>query len=458
MGRCRCHSGHSTHGFRQAIPLTEKNTDSILPWVHYEGSQRKIGMGTAGLQKVVEHLWLADAGLTDGQLLTRFLDLREEPAFAALVRRHGPMVLGVCRRVLSHAEDAEDAFQATFLVLARKAASVNKREAVASFLYGVAYRTALRAREQAARRRTTERQVVQMPEPAVAPAEAQDWRPVLDRELSRLPAKYQSAIVLCDLEGKTRREAAGQLGLREGTLASRLATARRTLARRLAKRGLALSAAAMAAMLEGTALAAVPAPWVSATARAATLVATGQAAALTTPAALLMNEVLKAMLLTKLKVGVAAAVVTLLLFVGGLSYRASGQPPRPAYPTPTDLDILRKEVEILKLQVEVLQVKMRHQEAALQTLRQPPRGNIGGGAGPFPGGGVGPIMPGAEGGQGLGGRLPPSPQQAAEAALKRLRDAQDPESRRQAADMLERELKRLGQRLQAAERAPGGGK
>src|SRR3954468_9394767 len=160
-------------------------------------------MRTGGLRNVLEHLRLADGGLTDGQLLARFLDGGDEAAFAALVRRHGPMVLGVCRRVLGHAHDAEDAFQATFLVLARRAASVARREAVASFLYGVAYRTALRARARRARRHATERQVGRMPHPEVAPPEAQGWRPVLDRELSRLPEKYRAALVLCDLEGKT---------------------------------------------------------------------------------------------------------------------------------------------------------------------------------------------------------------------------------------------------------------
>jgi RNA polymerase sigma factor (sigma-70 family) len=280
------------------------------------------------------------------------------------------MVLGVCRRVLGHAHDAEDAFQATFLVLARKAASVTRREAVASFLYGVAYRTALRAKAQANRRRATERQVETMPHPAVGPPEAQDWRPVLDRELGRLPQKYRAALVLCDLECRPRREAARQLGLPEGTLASRLGTARRMLAARLAKCGVSLSGGALAVALAEGAAAAVPAPWVHATARAAALLSAGQGAAAATPAALLMEEVLRAMLITtKLKVYVAAALLVVLLGAGGLAYRAAGQAPPSGAKPPTDLEVLRREVEILKLQMEVMQGKVRAQEAELRTLR-----------------------------------------------------------------------------------------
>src|SRR6516164_94852 len=150
---------------------------------------------------------------TDTELLQRFTGRHEEAAFAALVERHGPMVLGVCRRVLQDAHDAEDAFQATFLVLVRKAASVRPREKVGNWLYGVAYRTAREARALAARRRGRERQVTDMPEPE-APAE-DGWaelRPLLDQELSRLPDKYRTPIVLCELEGKTHKEAARQLG------------------------------------------------------------------------------------------------------------------------------------------------------------------------------------------------------------------------------------------------------
>jgi RNA polymerase sigma-70 factor (ECF subfamily) len=148
----------------------------------------------------------AGDGLTDGELLERFLAPRDEAAFAELVGRHGPMVLGVCRRVLGNEQDAEDAFQATFLVLARKAAAVRPRSRVGSWLYGVAYRTALQARANGARRRFHERQVRQMaPRPAPDPESAwQELLPLLDRELGRLPPKYREAVVLCELEGRPR--------------------------------------------------------------------------------------------------------------------------------------------------------------------------------------------------------------------------------------------------------------
>src|SRR5262245_38426607 len=190
-------------------------------------------MASGQLNSVVGHLRRAvllpdGGGLSDGQLLERFVARHEEAAFEMLVRRHGPMVLGVCRRVLRHVHDAEDAFQATFLVLARKAASIGQRERVGNWLYGVAYRTALEARTLNAQRRANERQVGAMPEP-VAPEvnAARDWRPLLDRELSQLPAKYREPVVLCELEGGTRRDVARQLRIPEGTLSSRLATARK---------------------------------------------------------------------------------------------------------------------------------------------------------------------------------------------------------------------------------------
>src|SRR5437879_9154 len=161
-------------------------------------------MSASSMSKVLEHLRgtvlpRADAELTDGQLLGRFIEHQDETAFAALVRRHGPMVLGVCRRLLRHHHDAEDAFQATFLVLVRKAPTVWPRDLVGNWLYGVACRTALKARTLAARNARRERQVKDMPELAVVPPEsADDLRSLLDQELDRLPDKFRVPIVLCD--------------------------------------------------------------------------------------------------------------------------------------------------------------------------------------------------------------------------------------------------------------------
>jgi RNA polymerase sigma factor (sigma-70 family) len=217
-------------------------------------------------------------GLRDGELLGRYVDRRDESALAALVHRHGPMVWGVCRRHLTH-HDAEDAFQATFIVLVRKAASVAQREAVGNWLYGVAHQTALQARRSAARRRAREVQVTEMPD---AEAPQQRWaglQPLLDEELSRLPDHYRTVIVLSDLEGRTRKEVAAQLGCPEGTVASRLVRARAMLAKRLTQRGVALSGGALAVVLpQGTESAGVPAAVVASTIQAASLCAAGRAA------------------------------------------------------------------------------------------------------------------------------------------------------------------------------------
>ncbi len=256
------------------------------------------------------------AGLTDGQLLGRFLEHRDHATFAALVKRHGPMVWGTCRRLLSH-HDAEDAFQAAFLVLFRKAASVRPRELLANWLHGVAHRAALHARRTAGRRRAKERQVGEMPEPAGTERDVwRDLRPVLDAELNGLPNKYRAVIVLCDLEGKTRKEVARQLGWPEGTVAGRLARARAALAKRLARHGLAVTGAALAAVLsENAAAAGVPAPVVSRMIQAAGRLAAGEAAApaVSAKAAALSEGVLKSMLLTRLKVGTAAVLLGSLI-------------------------------------------------------------------------------------------------------------------------------------------------
>jgi RNA polymerase sigma factor (sigma-70 family) len=263
---------------------------------------------------------LGDGGeMTDGQLLECFITRRDEAAFEALVRRHGPMVLGVCRRLLRHTQDAEDAFQAVFLILVRKAASLGQRELLGNWLYGVAYRTPLDARAAAARRRTRERQVSPMPEPETADdaVVGSDLRPLLDQELNRLPDRYRIPIVLCDLEGITRRDAAQRLGIPAGTLSGRLTTAREMLAKRLARHGLALSGGALiAALAPGAASAAIAPPLVASTVQAATAVAAGQVAAGVGSAQVvaLAEGVVKAMLLKKLKI---AAAVLLAVVVAG---------------------------------------------------------------------------------------------------------------------------------------------
>jgi RNA polymerase sigma factor (sigma-70 family) len=244
--------------------------------------------------------------LTDGELLGRFIEHRDEAAVTALVRRHGPMVWGVCRRILRNHHDAEDAFQATFLVLVRKAGSVRQRELVGNWLYGVAHQTAMKARATTGKRRRREMQVMALPE-VQAPEQdsAHELEPFLDQELSRLPDKYRVAIVLCDLEGKTRKEAARQLGLPEGTLAGRLTRGRAMLAKRLARRGLAMSGGSLAAVLPRKAASAgVPASVMTSTIKAVTLVAAGQAVTagvVSARIAALTEGVLKAMLISKLK-------------------------------------------------------------------------------------------------------------------------------------------------------------
>jgi len=302
-------------------------------------------MATSQISEVIQYLrrtvLLRDgAGLTDGQLLEDYISGRDEAALAALVRRHGPMVWGVCRRVLRNYHDAEDAFQATFLVLVRKAASIMPRKMVANWLYGVAHQTALKARATAAKKKGRERQVKEMPEPAAVEQDLwSDLQPLLDEELSRLPDKYRAVIVLCDLGGRTRKEAARQLGVPEGTVAGWLARARTMLAKRLTQRGVALSGGVLAAVLsQKVAAAGVPSSVVSSTITAATLFAAGQAAGLiSVKVAALTEGVLKSMLLTKLKIATAVLSAVVVLAAGAsvvtLPARAV-PPPRPVKAEP----------------------------------------------------------------------------------------------------------------------------
>jgi RNA polymerase sigma factor (sigma-70 family) len=252
---------------------------------------------------------------TDGQLLGAFLTHRDEAAFATLVRRHGSMVFGVCRRVIGDAHESEDAFQATFVVLARKAASIKPRELVGHWLYGVAYRTALEAKAICARRTARERQVINMPHPFVQSDESRaEWRWAIDEELNRLPAKLRAPVVLCELEGRSRKEVARQLGIPEGTLSSRLAAARKRLARGLSRRGVTLSAGAVAALTADSAPACIPPALMVATVEATLLPV--PSAAVSAKVALLAEAAVKALLWTKLKAMSAILAVISVISIG----------------------------------------------------------------------------------------------------------------------------------------------
>jgi RNA polymerase sigma factor (sigma-70 family) len=262
------------------------------------------------LQRVLADVGPDGGGMTDGELLTRFLSSRDDNALPALVRRHAPMVWGVCCRLLHNHQDAEDAFQATFLVLVRKATGV-PRLAVANWLYGVARQTAVRLRALATKRGRRETQVLKMPEPIVTEVNDTDLQSVLDEELGRLPGHYRGVIVLCDLEGLTRKEAARQLGIPEGSAASRLARARALLAKRLTRRGIVFSGGSAAAVLSASsASASAPPALVASTIKAASLLEAGRAAGvISAKVAVLTESVVKAMFLSKLKTALGTMVL-----------------------------------------------------------------------------------------------------------------------------------------------------
>jgi RNA polymerase sigma factor (sigma-70 family) len=273
------------------------------------------------------------AGLTDAELLERFTAqsaaaddaaVAAEAAFSALVARHGPMVLGVCRRALADPNDVEDAFQATFLVLVRRARSVRVGDSLGRWLYGVARRVAAKARR--ARSERSRGRTAPLPVEPVAPEPSADrigLLAALDEEVSRLPERYRAPVVLCHLEGLTHAEAAARLRWPVGTVSGRLSRARDLLKDRLVRRGLAPTAGSMVALLanEG-ARAAVPEPLTTTTVRAATRLATGatsQAGAVSASALSLVNAVLRAAVVVKLKV---AAVALMVIAVAGASVAA----------------------------------------------------------------------------------------------------------------------------------------
>jgi RNA polymerase sigma factor (sigma-70 family) len=283
-------------------------------------------MATAALAGILEQLRTmvhakAYEESSDRQLLELFLAQREEAAFVALLKRHGPMVLQVCHRIQGNQHDAEDVFQATFLLLARKAGSIRKPESLASWLHGVAHRLALEAKAQRTRRQAYERQAAEMRSTSSVSVETwQELQETLDEALRQLPEKYRVPLLLRYLEGKTQEEVARQLGCPLGTVRSRLARGRSRLKEVLERRGLRLSAAGLTTALAGSAAsaAAVPSLLLHATGRAALQYAAGKAAAAVVSArvAVLIKGGLKAMVAAKLKVATAVVLVTGTLVVG----------------------------------------------------------------------------------------------------------------------------------------------
>jgi len=395
--------------------------------------------------------------LSDGQLLALFVGHRDGDAFAALLNRHGPMVMGVCRRVLRNQEDAEGAFQATFLIFARKAGSVNARESLAGWLYRVAYRTALEARARIARRRVKEQQVDELPHPAAEPEDGQrELMALLDKELDRLPEKYRVPVVLCELEGRSRKEVARLLGVPEGTLSWRLAQAKKMLARRLSRYG---SITVAVVFAEGAASAGL-----SPALRASTVKVVLTAGAVPAKVMALTEGMMKAMLLSKLKITACAAVLMVLTGVGatGLTYRAAAQQPGNVLaqtrtgerrPQADELEALRLEIEALRKSLQATRERVKTLEGEMSALK----GKSGGPAG-MPGAGqpAQGSVPGARPGLGeyaeprkgpvnfpLVGTaflLPADSVSELEDAVKRLRN--DPKDK-QAAEALERALKQL---------------
>ncbi len=294
-------------------------------------------MADSTLRDVLHHMRTVERvrsmrNQSDGALLQRFVAANDEAAFEVLVQRHGPMVHGVCRRVLVDSHDAEDAFQATFLVLARRAGTIRTPHAIGAWLHAVAWQVATRARKARGLRNRvqvlTEFDVGQTAAREGADAEWRELRPVLDEELGRLPEKYRAPVVLCYLEDRSNAEAAEQLGWPVGTVKGRLARARSLLQNRLARRGVALGAGllATAAASRAALAAAVPAALATATVQQAVLIATGAApvAAGTTPAvAALYKGGLLAMKVSRIKLfGALFGLLAVCAFSSVFTYSA----------------------------------------------------------------------------------------------------------------------------------------
>ncbi len=265
------------------------------------------------------------ASLPEHQLLDRFRTRGDESAFEAIVHRHGRMVIGVCRHVLDDEHDVEDAFQATFLILVKKARSIRDREVLGSWLYGVARRVAARARADSRRRRSRERiglEEIDMPDHRDDGIQSNELRAILDSELDGLPTRFRAPLILCDIEGQTHEQAAVELRCPVGTVKSRLARGRERLRSRLIRRGFATTLLTHGPMLASDPMSAVSVKLLAQTVRAATHLATRgalTAGSVTAQAALLTEGIIRTMAMTKLKIALIASLATGLLGVGGLT-------------------------------------------------------------------------------------------------------------------------------------------
>jgi RNA polymerase sigma factor (sigma-70 family) len=272
------------------------------------------------------------SGDSDEQLLHDFTTRRDDSAFAVLIRRHGPMVLHVCRRVLGHEQDAEDAFQATFLVLAQNAAALRNKTALASWLHGTAYRIAMKAKQSAIRRRKHEKQsgtaVTATPHAPANPSEELLWcevRALLDEEIARLPEIYRSVFVLCCLENLSQTEAGQRLGVKVRTVSNRLAEARKRLAQRLRRRGVELTAVLAATTLATAPVSALPIGLMSSTIKAALAVSAGEklAGIVSASVAQLVKSARTAMVASKAKIAVVL-LLTASMMAGASAWAYRG--------------------------------------------------------------------------------------------------------------------------------------